>query len=164
MISRRQVIFAGSLVFPGMAGCSGVLPEIGSSDDGEANILMAVSNEGTEVVLLTYSHTTSVGEVTRTDRTGAYHIVVELSEAGVERFENGLEAIGAFQNPEEHTLRIYYDGEIVYRAILSQGLADAVRGGDFDGENLELLANNRSTAVAMKKELDRLSKTHTRTA
>lgn len=160
MISRRRVIIAGSLLLPGMAGCSEIFPENGSGDDGEAEVLMTVFNGSEEEVLLTYGDTTSVGEVKRDDRAEAYHIMVELSKAGVERFENGLEAIGAIENPEEHHLRTYYDGEIVYTATLNQSLADAVEGGDFEGGNFILLVNEKSTAVAMKKELDHLSNNH----
>lgn len=172
MPSRRTFLAASALALVGGAGCTGDSTVIGATDaDGDdadttddtdendtetseagGDVLFTVSDGDDEVELATYGDVATVGEVERSRRTGGHQLRVTLTDEGAAAFADGLDAIGAFEDPQAHEIRTYLDGEVIYAATLGPGLAAAIEDGDWDGEML-MQFDDRETAEEMRAAL-----------
>jgi hypothetical protein len=120
---------------------------------GEASAFrVAVTDGDREVELFTGAAVTSVGEV-ESARTGGYRLPMALTDAGTEAFTDGLDRVGALDDPQSHQIRTYFEGELLYEATLGPGLADAIESGEFDGRFV-FSVSDRETAEEVKAALE----------
>lgn len=169
MVSRREVLAAGCLVLAGGTGCTEIRETIaadtttegaetgdettGTADD-TSEFRIAVTDDDGEVELVTGADVASVGEVEQARNSDGYRIPVTLTDEGTESFADGLERVGAFEDPKDHKIRSYFEGELLYEATLGPGLADAIESGEWSGEFL-FHVSDRETAEKVKDALER---------
>jgi hypothetical protein len=177
MVSRRQVLAAGCLALASGAGCSEVRDALADDTTGDATetttsdatetsedatdtdtadvseFRITVTDGDEEIELVTGTDVASVGEVEETRSGDGYRTPVTLTDEGTAAFADGLEEVGAFEDPESHRIRTYFEGELLYEATLGPGLADAIESGEWDGEFL-LQVSDRETAEKLKTALE----------
>ncbi len=105
-----------------------------------------------EAELVTGADVASVGEVEQA-RGGGYQLAIELTDEGTAAFADGLESVGAFENPTAHTIRTYFEGEMLTEATLGPGLADEIESSEWSGEFL-FQVSERDAAEEVKAALD----------
>lgn len=175
MPTRRRFLAASSLAVVIGAGCLGGSLSGGSADagpDGDGNdadddesaertadsnaasdeVLFTVTDGDEEVELATVGDVESVGDVQESRRVG-YHVPITLTDEGADAFAEGLETIGAFEDPPAHEVRTHLDGEVIYTAKLGTGLAASIESGEWDGD-MRLVSDSRETAEEMKNALE----------
>lgn len=174
MPSRRTFLAASTLSLVGGAGCIGDSTVIGAtdadgdnadgtddnsdgneSDDASADgddVLFTVSDGDEEVELATHGDVATVGEIETSERLGGYHLRMTLTDDGADAFADGLDAIGAFEDPTAHEISTHLNGEVIYTATLGPDLAAAIEEGDWDGEMLAQF-DDRETADEMRAAL-----------
>ena len=161
MPSRRQVLAAGCLALAGGgAGCSQVRDAVAAANGGDAGgettgdtttsdaaertttsdvtgefRIVVTDGDGGEVELVTGADVATVGEVDQA-RTGAYRLAMTLTDDGTAAFADGLERVGALDDPDSHRIRTYFRDELLYEARLGKDLAHAMETGDWGGEFL----------------------------
>lgn len=163
MPSRRQVLAASSLALVASAGCLGDATPGGSTDaaagdeetngtatqasdagtettdgaaaEGADRLRIAVTDGDGERDLATDADVATVGDVEQS-RQGGYQVVVALTDEATDAFADGLDAAGALDDPGDHEIRTYLDGERVYTAMLGRDLAAAMENGEWDGNLL----------------------------
>jgi hypothetical protein len=175
MVSRRQVLAAGCLALAGTAGCTEIREAITADSttkgtetteatqpgdettvttDDDSEFRIAVTDDDSEEVeLVTGEDVASVGEVEQARSGDGYRIPVTLTDEGTAAFADGLESVGAFEDPESHRIRTYFESERLYEAKLGPGLADAIESGEWDGSFL-LHVTDRETAEDVKDALE----------
>lgn len=119
------------------------------SDD----VLFTVSDGDEEVELATYGDVATVGEIETSKRLDGYHLPMTLTDDGADAFADGLDAIGAFEDPTAHEISTHFDGGVIYTATLGPDLAAAIEEGDWDGEML-VQFEDREIADEMRAALD----------
>jgi hypothetical protein len=125
--------------------------ETDAADPSEFRITVTDGDE--EVELVTGEDVASVGEVEQARSGDGYRIPVTLTDEGTAAFADGLESVGAFEDPESHRIRTYFESERLYEAKLGPGLADAIESGEWDGSFL-LHVTDRETAEDVKDALE----------
>ncbi|WP_276300082.1 hypothetical protein [Halorussus lipolyticus] len=174
MVSRRQVLAGGCLALTGSGGCSQIRDAVtddatsdvaetsdettGASDETTADadageFRIAVTDADREIELVTGADVASVGEIEEARTGDGYRLPITLTDAGTEAFASGLEQAGAFENPQSHRIRTYFEGELLYEAKLGPGLADAIESGEWGGEFL-LTTTDRAKARELKEALE----------
>lgn len=171
MASRRRVLAVGGLVLAGTAGCVGESATSGADRTHEATDTSATTGAGEttatdgdrlritvtdgdeEVELVTAADVATVGERQSPERLDGYQLPVTLTDEGTEAFTDGLDHVGAFEDPERHEIRTYFGGELLYEAKLGPELADAMESGEWDGSFL-LTVTDRETAAELKDALE----------
>lgn len=118
-----------------------------------SGLRIAVADDGEEVELATGDDVATVGEVGSSPRLDGYRLPLTLTDEGTETFLDGLERVGAFENPESHRIRTYFEGELLYEARLGRELADAMESGEWDGQFL-FNVSDRETAEEVKAALE----------
>lgn len=176
MPSRRQVLAAGCLAVAGGAGCSQIRDavetergdgtETGGTDDAtqtgnateettvaEADDLRITVTDGDdEVELATGRDVATVGDVQASRQGDGYWVPVTLTAEGTDAFADRLEQVGAFDDPDAHQIRTYFEGEMLYEATLGHDLIDAMETGKWDGSFL-LTVTDRETAEQVRDAL-----------
>lgn len=176
MPSRRRFLAVGSLAVVAGSGCLGGAlsggsadadPDGGGSDTddvesgettdgsdaaGDEAVLFTVTDGDEEVELATVGDAESVGDVAQSRQVG-YHVPITLTDEGADAFAEGLETIGAFEDPSAHEVRTHLDGEVIYTAKLGSALAASIESGEWDADML-LVADSRETAEEMKGALE----------
>ncbi|NHN57556.1 MULTISPECIES: hypothetical protein [Halorussus] len=175
MPSRRHVLAAGGLALAGGAGCAQVRDAVAAADedgtttdetttgdgaaaattasDGDAGFRIAVTDgDGGEVELVTGADVATVGDVERARTADGYRLAMTLTDDGTAAFADGLERVGALDDPDSHRIRTYFEGELLYEARLGHDLADAMATGDWDGEFL-FHVTERQTAEKVRAAL-----------
>ena len=170
MPSRRRILAASTLVLVGGAGCidgatlGGDTGDDTSTDNTEATntdvsnddaVLFTVSDGDEEVELATGDDVATVGELRKSRTADGYQVPITLTDEGATAFADGLESVGAFDDPPAHEIRTYLDGEVVYTASLGPDLAAAVEEGRWTDGRFLLMADDRKTAEKMRDSLDR---------
>ncbi|NEU57882.1 hypothetical protein [Halorussus sp. MSC15.2] len=183
MHSRRQVLAAGCLALVGGSGCSRVRNAVSTdsddgttetdgttasgetpssdeptADDGTATtdasaFRIVVADGDREIELVTGADVASVDEVEPARTGDGYRLPVTLTDEGTADFADGLERAGAFENRDDHPLRTYFEGEMLYEATLAPGLADKLESGEWSGEFL-LHVSEQKTARELKQALE----------
>lgn len=125
-----------------------------SANGGEARTVTTVTDGDRVEELLTTEHFATVGDIQETDDdTYRYFMNVEVNEVGRESFDEGLEAIGAYDAPEEapdkYTIRTHVDGEVVVEMPLDEELVEHVESGDWQGK-LMMFFRKREDAEAIR--------------
>lgn len=177
MVSRRQVLAGVCLALTGATGCTEIREAVtadtterteatDSTEETVANdettkktnegaeFRVTVTGETGEVELITGADVASVGEVEEARNSDGYWIPVTLTDEGTEALADGLEQVGAFEDPENHEIRSYFEGELLYEATLGPGLADAIESGEWNGEFL-FTVSDRETAEEVKDALEK---------
>jgi hypothetical protein len=168
MVSRRQLLCSLPLV--AVAGCTeraGVGSGPGTptptatdsptpTDTPEPTlapdtVLLTVTDGESEVDLLTVGGVAEVGAVGEA-RTSAYYVPITLTGSARSSFAETLGEVGAYENPEAHDIRTYVDGEVVFTATLSPGLAEAIESGEWEG-TFRLTTDEESTARTLHDAL-----------
>ena len=180
MPSRRTFLAASTLSLVAGAGCIGDSTVIGATDAGDGDdadgtdadttddngsgnetddasadgddVLFTVSDGDEEVELVTYGDAATVGDVEESKRLGGYHLPMTLTDDGADAFADGLDAIGAFEDPTAHEISTHFDGDVIYTATLGPDLAAAIEEGDWGGELL-VQFEDRETADEMRAAL-----------
>jgi hypothetical protein len=178
--SRRRVLAASSLALAGCAGCldyasvreavdAGTDPTDSetTTDDGgtEADaasepttdsagdrLRIAVSDGDRERDLVTGADVASVGEVEQS-RQGGYQVRMTLTDDGTAAFADGLDDVGAFDDPSSHEIRTYIDGERVQTATLGPDLAAVIENDEWDGRLL-VRTSDRDAAERLTDALE----------
>lgn len=128
--------------------------ETGETTASDASGLrITVADGGEEVELVTGDDVATVGEVESSARLDGYQLPLTLTDEGTEAFLDGLERVGAFEDPERHRIRTYFGGELLYEARLGLELADAMESGEWDG-SLLFSVSDREKAEEVKAALE----------
>lgn len=113
---------------------------------------MTISDGDEEVELITYGDVAAVGDVESVEGKKGYRLVIRLTDGGAEAFADGLDKIGAFQDPQAHELRAYLDGEVVYTATLSPNLAKAIKNDSWNG-HIALYSDKKEDIEGIKEAI-----------
>ncbi|WP_158058092.1 preprotein translocase subunit SecD family protein [Halorussus halophilus] len=122
-----------------------------TSADADAFRIVVVDSDD-EVQLVTGVDVASVGEIESASNGSGYRLPFRLTDDGTTAFADGLEQVGAFDNPEDHQIRTYFEAELLYEAELGPGLADEIESGEWNGEFL-FTVSERQTAESVKAAL-----------
>lgn len=147
----------------GEAGEDDTDEEAADGDEGEAEedqaaidaqTVTSITDGDRVVELLTTSHFAEVGDIQETDdERYRYFMNVRANAEGQDSFAEGLEEMGAYDEPEEYTLRTHLDGEVVVELPLDEDLADHVESGDWEGE-LMMLFRERDHAEGVRDAIE----------
>lgn len=123
-----------------------------ASDEDTGFRIAVTDGDGGENDLVTGADVATVGEVERARTADAYRLAMTLTDGGTAAFADGLERVGALDDPDSHRIRTYFRGELLYEARLGHDLANAMQTGDWDGEFL-FHVTDRETAVKVRAAL-----------
>lgn len=150
MPSRRDALSSiVTALAASVAGCVSSSPS--STEVGKT--LVAVSDGDSEIEAISYDHVASVGEIREANYMDGYVLPVVLTDDGVNSFTNALESAGALENPADHELRLYLDGELKQSSKLGSNFVEAVAEGKFDGEFI-LQLESREEAEQLRDALN----------
>lgn len=137
------------------------VPAAAAGSSGDASVVARYPANGT-MAETTVVSPADVADVSapRESRTGAWVVPVTLTEAGASSFADDLVAAGftsdagvsncpasASRNDRGYCLLTVVDGDVVYSAALSRGLAESVDSGEFEQRRqFVLVASNRTSA------------------
>ena len=102
--------------------------ESGSSDSFEVRDADA---DGSLQMALDRTGVAAAGRPQENPAADAYTISITLTESAAERLVDALESIGAFAEPAEHPIVVFFNREEVHSFQLSPDLVSAMRSGAF---------------------------------
>lgn len=82
-----------------------------------------------------------------------YEVSFQLDEEGSQTFSQLMRETGATENPNEHPVIMLFNEEEVFRAPLSQSLADLIQEGAWEGGGLQVTGLNESQAQVVSISL-----------
>lgn len=107
---------------------------------GSESFEIRVATEDGERLLTGSEGVVSAG--TDTTGSGSTHgVSFRLSAGARERFATQLADVGALDSPQQHPMRVYYEGENIWEGSLGRGLVASMESGDWDGELLISVAS-----------------------
>lgn len=79
-----------------------------------------------------------------------------LTEPAANRLVDALESVGAFANPEDHPIFVFFDGTEIHSFQLSPGLVSTMRSGGFsDDPSLVIAVDDQELAQDLSESLRR---------
>ncbi|WP_132057302.1 preprotein translocase subunit SecD family protein [Halorussus amylolyticus] len=183
MVSRRRVLALGCLALAGNVGCLGEsnagvsgdtasesdgstddstsetdhtgseADETTSETDGATEFRITVTNGDETVELATTAGVASVGEIEQSPRGDDHRLPVVLTDEAADAFADGLDAIGAYEDPSAHEIHTHLGGERLNTAMLGADFAAAVEEGRWDGRFLAAFLD-REEAEKLKETLE----------
>lgn len=155
MYTRRQFAARSGVVLLGFSGCSGLTGVSGGAEENEDSKRLLVASDGSkEDVLLRYEHVARVIDVLDADENnGTDAVGVELTDEGEDSFYDGLEELGAADDPDEIELYTYLDGEVVFTTGITAALAERP-DPEADSSMFRILAPDRETAEELEEALE----------
>lgn len=142
---------AGCTAIDGSGGAETDAPPSASASGTVTGFSVRLDGPETTRFLFDASDVTGVGAV-RERRADYYYLSVQLTESATQRVTDRFRAAGVAADTDAFELVERHDGEVVGRFDISQGLADAVESGDWDGA-LSILFETRERAAAVRAEL-----------
>ena len=128
--SRRDALHVAGVVSLSLAGCLGHIRSDRTDEEQSEVEFVGRSADGDEEVSLVDDEEMSAEATTDID--GEPMVSIELTSDGADEFVAGLDEIGALDEPVEHLIVLYYDGEAVYEGAIAPDLAAAMRDGSWD--------------------------------
>ena len=143
------------MVLAGLSGCTGSSStSSGAEADGDSKRLLVASDGREEVVLLRYRHVARVdGVIDEQENNGTDAVQVELTDEGEDSFYDGLEDLGAAENPEDVELYTYLDGDVVFTTGITAAVAERP-DPEADGSVFRISAPDRETAEELEDALE----------
>lgn len=155
MYTRRQIGAGGGVVLVGLSGCNWFLEaSSGDEESRDSPRLLGASDGSEEIVVLRHRHVAEVHELLDEEENhGTYAVPVELTDEGEDSFYEGMEELDAAENPDEVELYTYLEGEVVFTAGITAGVAERPDPGA-DSSIFRISAPDRETAEELNEALD----------
>lgn len=155
MYTRRQFAAGSGAVLVGLSGCGGSSStSSGAEDDDGSERLLSASDGTEEVVLLRYRHVARVeGVLDAEENNGTDAVGVVLTDEGEDSFYDGLDELGAADDPGKIELYTYLDGEVVLTTGITAAVAERPDPAA-DSSAFRIAAPDRETSEELEEALE----------